>query len=415
MNQKNDDVSAVDEIVRFNADRKREYVERKYDLMAAEPFSFFRGTDHLFAARWPQFAPANAGPAVLLCGDLHIENFGAYRTDDGDYRYDINDFDEALVAPASFDLVRATTSVLLAAELWKFPPIEAAGVALDFLTAYRTAINESARSGTIGEVAPGRSDEAVRKLLGATATADQVGLLDQHTEQSHKGARRIVRDDKHPEVTEKKIALVSAAIEAHGCTTATPEAYRVLDVTGRVMGIGSLGVRRYTVLIAGGGTSDTNRLLDVKEARPSSVLSCTNAPQPPAANDAERVVEAQRRLPSKPTAGLAALEIGQHYFRVRELIPEENRSKLDRLKKQPAELRAAVALAGTLTAWSQLRGCSAEGVKADRWALAAWAKGEALDAVQPAATRAAELTTRDYQEFKQAHDDGTLKKRSAVA
>jgi uncharacterized protein (DUF2252 family) len=30
---------------------------------------------------------------VLICGDLHLENYGAYRTDEGYFLYDINDYD----------------------------------------------------------------------------------------------------------------------------------------------------------------------------------------------------------------------------------------------------------------------------------------------------------------------------------
>ena len=52
-----------------------------------------------------EHAPLDLGPAILQCGDLHLENFGAYQTDDGEFRFDINDFDEALVAPCSLDLV----------------------------------------------------------------------------------------------------------------------------------------------------------------------------------------------------------------------------------------------------------------------------------------------------------------------
>jgi hypothetical protein len=117
--------SVAEEIAENNRDRKPKLVELKLRRMAQDPFAFFRGTDHLFANQWPRLAPPDVGPSVLICGDLHLENFGAYRAGDGTFLYDINDFDEALVAPCSLDLVRCATSILLGAQIWKHTPMQA--------------------------------------------------------------------------------------------------------------------------------------------------------------------------------------------------------------------------------------------------------------------------------------------------
>ena len=177
-------------------------------------------------------------------------------------------------------------------------------------------------------------------MLGETALGEQEKLLDHHTELHH-GTRRILRDaKKHPDVKPEIERHVREAIEHYGGTQPNPAAFQVLDVTGRLLGIGSLGVRRYMVLVAGGGTPQTNRVLDVKEAVPSSVLSCSDSPQPDTGgNEALRVVMAQRQLQSKPAAGLAAIDIDGRHFRLRELVPDENRSKLDRLQHKPEKLR----------------------------------------------------------------------------
>ncbi|MBI3836433.1 MAG: DUF2252 family protein [Planctomycetia bacterium] len=406
MSAPGDPLSTVDEILRFNQHRKRELVKIKFARMAENVFAFFRGTDHLFARHWPVLHPDEVGPPRLICGDLHLENFGAYQTDDRDFRYDVNDFDEALVAPCSLDLVRCTTSILLAAEVWNISPVQASGIALDFLTSYRAAVTEAVRTRAIGEIAPGQGDGPIWDLLDETALGVQSQLLDRHTEQGTHGARRIIRsDEKHPEISEKKAQLVREAVEAYGQATATPKAYRVLDVTGRIMGIGSCGLHRYTVLIAGGGTPDTNRLLDVKEAIPSSVLSCSVCPQPDTdGNDAVRIVRAQHQLQSKPTAGLAAIDIDARHYRMREMVPDENRSKLDRLHKKPDKLRLAVGVVGQLTAWSQLRGCRSGPPDAARQ-LAAWVGSPALDAVLPSAVRYADISCRDFQSFSEAYAD----------
>src|SRR6266567_7124652 len=142
-----------DEIDRVNVDLEPDLVKRKLRRIDESVFTFFRGTDHLFGRAWPSLKPEDPGPAVLCCGDLHVENFGAYQTEEGDFRFDINDFDEALVAYCSFDLTRCTASILLAGEEWGLRPLQATGIALSFLDQYQAAIAESVKTGVIGEIA----------------------------------------------------------------------------------------------------------------------------------------------------------------------------------------------------------------------------------------------------------------------
>ena len=396
--------SVFDAIIRFNADRDPELVKRKLKRIDESVFAFFRGTDHLFGEAWPALKPTDPGPAILCCGDLHLENFGAYQSQDGDFRFDINDFDEALFAPCSFDLVRCAASILLAGEEWGLRPLQATGIALVFLDRYRTAVADSIRTGIIGEIAPRSGEGPVWDLLNATAMGTQVKLLDRRTEQKKSGQRRILRSpDKHPEVSQEEAALVRQAVEEFGAGTKTPHVYQVLDVAGRIAGIGSLGLRRYTVLIEGGGSPDRNRLLDLKEARPSSVLAYVDCPQPEAfPTEAHRVVSAQRRLQARPILGLAPLEIGGRAYRMREMVPDENHSSLDHLQKKPKELRQAVEVIGQLTGWSQLRGAAADG----RQALARWSAGPGIDAVLAAAVRFADKTQSDYAAFHEAYSGG---------
>ena len=405
-----DTLDIVDEILRFNAGRIEERLTLKYELMSQNVFAYFRGTDHLYARRWPRVRPADLGPSILQCGDLHLENFGAYETDDNDFRYDVNDFDEAIVAPCSLDLVRLTASILLAGEVWDVAASKSSGVALDCLAAYRDAVVESAASGKIGEVAPGKGVGPIWDLLGKTASGDRVTMLDHYTERDKNGDRRIARgDEKHPSIGDKKADLVREALREFAKTTSNPKAYQVLDVTGRIAGVGSLGLRRYTVLVAGGGTPETNQLLDMKEEIASSVLAATDCEQPfYGGNEAVRVVRAQCQLQSKPTAGLATLRMGSRDYRLRVMVPDENRSKIERLHKKPEKLRDAATVVGQLAAWSQLRGCREHGDEA-RQKLAAWAS-KSVDEVLAAALRCLDVTSCDFETYKKAFDNGRFGK-----
>ncbi len=115
-------------------------IRLKLKRMASCAFSFFRGSCPRFARDWNDLQPPAPGPELLVCGDLHLENFGAYRDDDGDFLFDLNDFDEAVIAPCAVDPVRCATSVLLAAELWGLSPLVANGLVLAYLDQYQSTV-----------------------------------------------------------------------------------------------------------------------------------------------------------------------------------------------------------------------------------------------------------------------------------
>jgi uncharacterized protein (DUF2252 family) len=228
--------------------------------------------------------------------------------------------------------------------------------------------------------------------------------LDRNTKIAKGGARRLLRiENKHPAVRTERVKEISKALKAYGKTTPTPEAYRAVDVTGRIAGVGSLGLRRYLVLVEGGGSPNQNWLIDIKEVRPSCLRGCTEAPQPDTeGNEARRVVEAQRILQARPIRGLDVIEIEGEWFRMRQMIPEENRSSLDRFQKKPEKLRDAVEVAGRLTGWSHLRGVPPDEKLHGAEKLVQWAAGPALDSLVAAAARFAERTRLDYEEYHKA-------------
>lgn len=392
--------SVVEEIVRANQNRKWKLVREKFKRMDDGPFAFFRGSDHLFALAWPEIQPPDVGPEILICGDLHLENFGAYEIDASEFRFDINDFDEALVAPCSLDVVRCATSILLAGQDWRLTPIDSAAMVLAFLDKYRQAV----LAGKPDEIAPESADGPIWELLGATMLGTLFERLERYTKTTRNGTRKILsRGGRQPAISPARAAIIREAVEAYGKAHDKADAYRVHDVRGRIVGIGSLGVRRYTVLIEGGGSPDGNRLIDLKEARPSVLLACVETKQPDfGGNEARRIVEAQRILQAKPCAGLDTLDLDGVPFRMRAMVPEENRSSLERLREKPAKLRAAVEVAGRITAWAHLRGSAHFGApRVD--ALSQWASGSALDAVLVSAVRFAERVRREYHVFHRAH------------
>ena len=87
----------------------------KHTRMAEDPFQFLRATFYRWVQVWPQVCPDLArAPRVLAVGDLHVENFGTWRDQEGRLIWGVNDFDEAYPMPYTIDLVRLAVSAHLA-------------------------------------------------------------------------------------------------------------------------------------------------------------------------------------------------------------------------------------------------------------------------------------------------------------
>jgi uncharacterized protein (DUF2252 family) len=84
-----DDIAA--RILRYNAGRDPERLRLKLQSLRGDPLAFFRGTCHLFYETLPGHRILEAAPAVHICGDLHLENFGSYKGDNRLVYFDLND------------------------------------------------------------------------------------------------------------------------------------------------------------------------------------------------------------------------------------------------------------------------------------------------------------------------------------
>jgi uncharacterized protein (DUF2252 family) len=393
--------SLLTAIREFNADRIPELVRLKLKRLRKSVFGFFRGTDELYGRAWPTLQPRDPGPVIQSTGDLHLENFGVCHSESGSFHFEINDFDDAVLAPCSFDLIRCTASILLAGEEWKLTPLTATGIALAFLENYCQAVSAGVETNSIGEITAENATGPIAELLAHTCRGTDADLLNRMTRRKKSGARQILRSpNRHPSLDAATASAVRDAVQKYGAQRGQEEYYRVLDVTGRIAGIGSLGVRRYTVLVAGEGEPAALRLLDLKQARPSAVAQYIGVKQPRFATEAERVVQAQRRLQGMANSGLGVLSLDGTSFRIREMIPDEHRSRLEAFHKKPRKLRQAVEQVGKLVGWAQLRAARAAGEgHATQQALGHWVTGPAIDAVLAAAVRFADLTRTEYATY----------------
>ena len=121
-------------IIEFNKSLSQEMLTHKYEIMAENAFSFYRGTCHLFYE--DLYADKVLIKSLLswLCGDLHLENFGSYLGENKLVYFDLNDFDEGILGPVSYELSRMLTSIFIAFETLKIDSDQAATMARQLLT-----------------------------------------------------------------------------------------------------------------------------------------------------------------------------------------------------------------------------------------------------------------------------------------
>lgn len=345
------------QIKQFNAGRDPERLALKLRKMRADPFIFLRGSCHLFYARLPREPLFTTAPPAWLCGDLHLENFGSFKGDNRLTYFDINDFDETILAPCTLDLVRFLASVQLGARSLSVNAPETALLCRVFIDAYTAALAEGKARWVERETAVG----LVKDLLGGLGQRKRPAFLDTRTEL--KGKHRRIRCDgkKALPVDDARRADIEAFLARFAQTQPNPEFFKLIDVARRIAGTGSLGVERYIILVEGKGSPDANYLLDLKQALPSSLAPWAAAPQPQWPNEASRVVTLQKRLQAIPMAFLQAVEWNGSSYILRDLQPSEDRVALDAWNGKLRRLEEVLSTMGQVVAWAHLRSAGRQG------------------------------------------------------
>jgi uncharacterized protein (DUF2252 family) len=394
-------------IRRFNAGRDPERLAMKYAKMAQSPFIFLRGACHLFYAALPDSALFRDTPLAWCCGDLHFENFGSYKGDNRLVYFDINDYDEAALAPASWDLVRLLTSIQCGAEALRATQAEALAVSQHCLGAYRRALG----NGKPLWVEPETSSGLVNELLSSLHAQKRPAFLDRRT--VRKGARRSLRMDGEkalPAATEQKRA-VSEFMAKYAATQPDPNFFSVLDIGRRIAGTGSLGVERFVVLVEGKGSPDGNYLLDIKEAKSSALmphLDRLGVKQPAWPDEASRVVAIQKRMQAVDHAFLQAVKLGGISCILRGLQPSEDRVAIGEWGRKLARLEEVVATMGHILAWDQLRASGRAGSASADELIAFAQRDDWAAEMQSTATELTLVTQRQWHVFAEASNAGQL-------
>jgi uncharacterized protein (DUF2252 family) len=341
----------------YNAGRDPGLLERKYKAIRSDPFVFLRGTCHLFYEDWPKASPLNAAPAVWICGDLHLENYGSYKGDNRVAYFDLSDFDEAVLAPCTWEIARLLTSVLVAARSLRLGQSDALALCEHFLSAYAGAL----AAGHPRVLDRADASGLVKELLTSVKKRDRGAFLDKRTTLK-KGRRRLIVDGvRATAVTAAERGTIEGFMASWAAPQPDPAFFKLLDVAHRIAGTGSLGVDRYVLLVEGRGSPDKNFLLDLKAANASALSPYVLHPQPAWASHAARSVAIQRRMQGAAPALLQPVSVDGRSFTLKELQPTQDRVALDHWNGKLRRLETVLGIMGQVTAWAVLRSGGRQG------------------------------------------------------
>lgn len=298
--------------------------EQKRQRLRASPHAFLRGTPRLFfhvLAEDPWLAEGPAGEGTVV-GDMHLENVGAYRTDEDRVVFDLNDFDEAQPGPWRIDVLRAATSVVLAIHAFETSHELAVDAALALLRGHRDALFDG-----LGGEPEALLPPAMKRLLESVRGRSKQDLLDARAPRQA-GARRFVRGERYVDLPPALAAQVPALLAEYRRVLgprapAHAAEWEIEDAAQRIAGNGSLGTVRVALIVR--ESSGNERIVELKQARPSVVEALVGRadPRPPA----RRVVEGAQALVAAPPRMLAALERvpGDLSLTGRQLFPQEDK------------------------------------------------------------------------------------------
>lgn len=342
----------VGSILEYNANRDAARVAIKYRLMRQDPFSFMRGTCHLYYQDSPiRDSVLNEAPIAWISGDLHLENFGCYKGDNRLIYFDLNDFDEAVLAPATWELGRWLASILVAADALQLPREDALQLCRIGLASYSEALRTGKGRWLERDTAKGM----IRSLLDPMKLRDRKTFLDSRT-CLHKGRRQIEVDGKRAFALDPQDKQdLMTFVEAYAYEQSDPDFYRPLDAARRIAGTGSLGIDRYVILIEGRGGSEENFLLDLKQAIPSALSPYVKHKQPDWVSEAHRVVSVQRWAQAIAPAFLSAVMFQGRPFVFKGLQPTQDKLKLTGWNGKLKRLDQVIRSMGEIVAWSHLR------------------------------------------------------------
>ena len=401
--------------------RVPELIPLRHHRMAVSPFAFYRGSAIIMAHDLGHQRP-HSGLHVQLSGDAHLANFGLFAAPDRTVVFDINDFDETHEGPFEWDVLRLSTSFLLASDENALSERVAREIAFISAKTYRHAMLQYASMHEI-DIWYQRFDEAwlenlicnlhgkaaverIRRYVAKARASNRWSAVEKLTETLNGHPRfldlppLLTRIPLHHEAQRALNDLFDRYADTlSGGGRALLSRYQLVDAAHKVVGVGSVGLLAYVYLLKG-YHSDDLLVLQAKEAVASVIAPFS--PTPCLDEAGRRVVQGQRLMQAQSDLFLGWLKgpSGRTFY-VRQLRDMKWSPDIDRMDEE--ELISYAHLCGRTLARAHAR--SGRSVS-----IAAYlGKSEKFEeAVATFAERYGRQVKTDHEAFRMAIKMGTL-------
>jgi uncharacterized protein (DUF2252 family) len=417
-------------LVGQDAFRVQELVPVRHARMATSAFAFYRGAALLMAADLA--AMPRTTLHVQLCGDAHLSNFGLFAAPDRSVIFDVDDFDETNPGPFEWDVKRLATSFVLAARDNGLPRKTGLSAAERACASYRESMAALATRGeleiwydridvselvaTLRQLPSGKGSRGVKReakaeatIQGAVAKArlrDAWSAIEKITEVVD-GHRRF--RDQPPLLTRLDIDAESAVVinglfRDYRATLQDDrqellKRYEIVDMGHKVVGVGSVGLLAFVLLLRGRDEDDL-MVLQVKQAQASVLEAYTH--KSAFTKHGHRVVTGQRLMQAASDSFLGWIEgpAGRSFY-VRQLRDMKWSPDPARLDEERLSMYAV--LCGHTLARAHAR-------SGDAIAISAYlGTGTSFDkAIRAFAESYADQSERDFVAFTAAITDGRI-------
>lgn len=327
----------VQVLARQETARIPELLPLRHSRMAGDPFAFLRGAAAIMANDLG--AMPNTGLTVQLCGDAHLSNLGLFAGPDRRLIFDLNDFDETNPGPFEWDVQRLATSFQVAAMAAQHPVAFATSLPRLVAEAYRTAMVAFAGMNDLDlwyyridaglleqwarDAGSKAGERALRKTTAAAESKDRWSAVSKLTEVVD-GQRRF--KDRPPLLVsltadERSQDVISGMFEHYQSELLVDRAhllsrYHWVDAGHKVVGVGSVGLLAFVLLLQGRDENDL-LVLQIKQAVQSVLEPFTAAST--LATPGQRVVAGQRIVQASTDAFLGSTQGPDRSYYVRQL------------------------------------------------------------------------------------------------
>ncbi|MGB7447531.1 MAG: DUF2252 domain-containing protein [Ornithinimicrobium sp.] len=312
--------------------RVDELVPVRVGRMISSPYGFLRGTAVVMASDVASMASTGIQP--VICGDAHLGNFGLYGSPEGELVLDLNDFDEAHPGGWEWDVRRLSASIWVAGRESGLSESQCREAVESCCAAYRGEVRLLAEQSLLKRSynrldVEGLHASATEKSLRTTIKRSVKKAKKRTSDRAvpkftyEDAGRRIIAEEPPliQRVTDTKADQIGAALDRYLGTIESHWArvlggYTIQDIAHKVVGVGSIGLRAYVVLLEGSNADDLV-FLQMKQARRSVLAKYVHGDSAWHAHQGQRVVEYQQALQtvSDPLLGWTTVDNRQYYVR----------------------------------------------------------------------------------------------------